>query len=209
MTSPAPALTAAGLNRACRQLGAADPDLGRAIERLGPPPMWDRQPGFETLVRIILEQQVSLASAGAAFDKLAAALPKLEPRSFLTLDDQSLRLIGFSSQKGRYCRELAGALLEGALDLEGLPSLSDENVRTALEQVTGIGPWTSNIYLLMVLLRPDVWPPGDLALCKAVQELKGLERPPTREEFESIGEPWRPWRSVAARVLWHHYLNPE
>jgi DNA-3-methyladenine glycosylase II len=204
-----PPLSVTTLKRAVSKLADTDPDLARVVERLGPPPLWARPPGFATLVHIILEQQVSLASARAAFDKLNAALPKLDPEFFLTLDDRTLKELGFSGQKGRYCRELARAIEDGRLRLEDLEALPDETVCSELEKVPGIGPWTSSIYLLMVLLRPDVWPQGDLALHKAAMDIKKLEQPPTRDEFISIGEAWRPWRSVAARILWHHYLNPE
>ncbi len=171
--------------------------------------MWDREPGFATLVFIILEQQVSLASARSAFAKLKARLPLLDPSSFLTLDDRTLKEVGFSGQKGRYCRELAHAVEGGGLRLEALASMPDAAVCAELEKVVGIGPWTSCIYLLMVLRRPDVWPPGDLALAAAAQDLKGLDHRPRLRELEAIAEQWRPWRSVAARILWHHYLNPE
>lgn len=209
MTSPKTPLTAARLRRAAKELAAVDTDLGRVVQRLGAPPMWDRRPGFPTLVHLILEQQVSLASARAAFAKLNARLQRLEPDRFLDLDDRTLKEIGFSGQKGRYCRELARAVLDGTLELDALVSLADSEVCVALERVVGIGPWTSAIYLLMVLLRPDIWPPGDLALAVAVQDLKGLDRRPTSRELVEIAEQWRPWRSVAARILWHHYLNPE
>ncbi len=209
MSPPLLPLTEDDLKRAAFKLAAVDPDLGRVVERLGPPPLWDREPGFATLIHIILEQQVSLASARAAFDKLMLALPELNPRSFLALGDRQLKEIGFSGQKGRYCRELACAVVDGSLDLDGLAELGDDDVRTELVKITGIGPWTAEIYTLMVLGRPDVWPQGDLALYKAAQNIKGLDRPPTRDEFQELGEAWRPWRSVAARILWHHYLNPE
>ncbi len=208
MTTPKP-LTVRGLRRAAKILASSDPDLARIHDRIGPPPLWDREPGFPTLVHIILEQQVSLASARACFDKLNSRLSELEPEAFLSLDDTELRAIGFSGQKGFYCRELARSLIEGSLDLDGLAHQSDDDVRTELVKIKGIGPWTAQVYLLMVLGRPDVWPMGDLALVKAVQNLKGLEALPTRDEFEALGEPWRPWRSIAARMLWHHYLNPE
>jgi DNA-3-methyladenine glycosylase II len=189
-------------------LAERDPDLARVLDRLGPPPLWDREPGFPTLVHIILEQQVSLASAKAAFDKLAARVDPLEPAPFLELQDSELKAIGFSGQKGRYCRELAKAVLDGSLDLDDLQSVADDQVRAKLTKITGIGQWTADIYLLMALGRPDVWPRGDLALLKAVQDLKRLEALPTHTEFKKLGEPWRPWRSVAARTLWYHYLNP-
>jgi DNA-3-methyladenine glycosylase II len=209
MPAPPPPLTDAELLRAAFILAERDSDLARILKRIGPPPMWDREPGFPTLVHIILEQQVSLASAKAAFDKLSDTISPLDPESFLTLDDTTLTSVGFSGQKGRYCRELARALITNTLDLEALPSLPDAGVRAELELVTGIGPWTADIYLLMVLLRPDVWPPGDLALAVAVQDIKGLDHRPQPEELQKIAERWRPWRSVAARILWHHYLNPE
>ena len=209
MPAPPPPLTDDGLRRAAFILAERDSDLARILKRIGPPPMWDREPGFPTLVHIILEQQVSLASAKAAFDKLLDTVSPLEPESFLTFNDAILKSIGFSGQKGRYCRELARAIIDGSLNLDVLPSLPDNGVRTELEKMTGVGPWTSNIYLLMVLLRPDVWPPGDLALAAAVQDLKGLDHRPPPAELQEIAEHWRPWRSVAARILWYHYLNPK
>ncbi len=208
MTSPPSPMIAIELAKACEILVSRDPDLARTLDRLGPPPLWNREPGFPTLVHIILEQQVSLASAKAAFDKLAARVGPLEPDPFLELEDAELKAIGFSGQKGRYCRQLAQAILVGSLDLDDLPLLTDDQVRTELTKITGIGRWTADIYLLMALGRPDVWPRGDLALHKAVQDLKGFEAPVSPSEFEELGEPWQPWRSVAARILWNHYLNP-
>lgn len=202
-------MTVEELNRAAGILARRDPALARVVERLGPPPLWDREPGFPTLVRIILEQQVSLASAKAAFDKLVEAVFPLEPAAFLELDDAMLRRIGFSGQKGRYCRELASAVLEGSLDVEALTAQPEDLVRAELTSVAGIGRWTADIYLLMALGRRDIWPQGDLALKTALQELKSLPSTPSTAEFEVLGEPWRPWRSAAARLLWHHYLNPE
>jgi DNA-3-methyladenine glycosylase II len=201
-------MTEKDLYSASEILAERDPDLARVLDRLGPPPLWDREPAFPTLVHIILEQQVSLASAKAAFDKLVVRIAPLEPAPFLDLDDTELMAIGFSGQKGRYCRELAKAVLGGSLDLDDLELLADDQVRAELTKVTGIGRWTADIYLLMALGRPDVWPRGDLALLKAVQDIKGLAEPPTAVEFEALGEPWRPWRSVAARMLWNHYLRP-
>ena len=201
-------MTEKDLLSASENLAERDPDLARVLDRIGPPPMWDREPGFPTLVHIILEQQVSLASAKAAFDKLVARIAPLEPASFLDLEDPELKAIGFSGQKGRYCRELAKAVLGGSLNLDNLELLADDQVRAELTKVTGIGRWTADIYLLMALGRPDVWPRGDLALLKAVQDIKGFAEPPTAVEFETLGETWRPWRSVAARILWNHCLNP-
>jgi len=195
------------LARGLRELAQVDPDLAGVLARLGPPPLWARPPGFGTLVYIILEQQVSLASARAAVDRLGQALSPLTPEGFLTLDDETLRRIGFSRQKSAYCRGLAEQLVLGRLDLEALERLDDEAAREALMQIKGIGAWTADIYLLMALCRPDIWPSGDLALAAAVREVKKLPGRPNPAELEEIGRAWRPWRAVAARLLWHYYLS--
>jgi len=171
--------------------------------------MWDRRPGFATLVHIILEQQVSLASARACFDKLAASVGELTPATLLALDDAALRAAGFSRQKIEYARVLATAVRDGGLDLEALAEENDDSVRRHLMSVKGIGRWTADIYLLMALGRPDVWPVGDLALVVAAKKVKKLETRPSADEFRELGEAWRPWRSIAARLLWHHYLSAE
>jgi DNA-3-methyladenine glycosylase II len=170
------------------------------------PPLWDRPAGFTTLVHIILEQQVSLASAKAAFDRLVAATAPLTPSSFLLLTDAELLAIGFSRQKAGYARALASAILDGSLDLDHLATLDDDAAQAELETIPGIGRWTSTIYLLMVLGRPDVWPSGDMALATAVAQAKGLPARPDPDTLRLLGEVWRPWRSVAARLLWHDYL---
>ena len=164
-------------------------------------------PGFATLLHIILEQQVSLASAQAAFDRLRAAADPLRPERFLELTDAELLAIGFSRQKARYGRALATALVDGSLDLDGLADLDDDAAHRALVAIPGIGPWTATIYLLMVLGRPDVWPVGDIALAQAVAESRGAARRPGPVEMAVLGEVWRPWRSVAARLFWHDYLS--
>jgi DNA-3-methyladenine glycosylase II len=188
-------------------LAARDPDLGLIVERFGPPPMWAREPGFPTLVHLVLEQQVSLASARAAFDRLRAAADPLTPSSFLALTDADLLAIGFSRQKARYGRVLSAAVLDGSLDLEALATLDDDDVDRALTAVPGIGPWTATIYRLMVLRRPDAWPVNDIALAQAITDVRGLDRRPTAHEMHAVAEGWRPWRAVAARILWHHYLS--
>jgi len=158
-------------------------------------------------VHIILEQQVSLASARAAFDRARLLARPFTPANFLVLDDRDLRVAGFSRQKTEYCRNLARAILDKDLQLGRLPSLEDDEVRRQLTAVKGIGAWTADIYLIMVLGRPDVWPLGDIALAQAARELKRLSARPSSLEMTAIGESWRPWRAVAARVLWHHYLS--
>jgi DNA-3-methyladenine glycosylase II len=202
-----PVLDNESLREGLKYLIALDSDLAAIHSRLGPPPMWARSPGFPTLVQIILEQQVSLASARAAFQKLQSASGTVTPESFLTFNDDELKKIGFSRQKAGYCRSLAASILNNEIDLVGLASQEDELARLALLRMKGIGPWSADIYLLMALLRPDIWPGGDLALAVAVQELKGLSSRPGPDELESIAQPWRPWRAVAARLLWHFYLS--
>ena len=200
-------LTPEQLEIAVQTLIAQDERLAYVWQRLGTPPMWAREPGFGTLIHIILEQQVSLASALAAFNRLQAALPELTPSTFLTLNDDELKTIGFSRQKTRYCRLVADAILSGELDLDGLGELDDVGVSAELTKITGIGNWTANVYLLMVLLRPDAWATGDRALAVAVQELYGMPKCPTYPELDAFAERWQPHRATAARLLWHFYLN--
>lgn len=200
-------LTAGRLAAAVAELASRDAELAGIVERFGTPPLWDRRPGFATLLHIILEQQVSLSSAQAAFDRLRVAADPLTPATFQDLTDEELLAIGFSRQKARYGRALASAVETGALDLDGLVSLDDAAVDAALQALPGIGPWTSTIYLLMVLGRPDVWPAGDIALATSVGEVKRLGRRPDAAEMVVLGEAWRPYRSVAARLFWLDYLR--
>jgi DNA-3-methyladenine glycosylase II len=201
------ALTTRGIRTAAAALAAADPALAASLTRWGPPPLWARAPGFATLVHLILEQQVSLASAQAAFDRLHATLAgRVEPAPFLALDDAALLAIGFSRQKAGYARDLAAALSDG-FDLDALARLDDDAVRARLTSLRGIGTWTADIYLLMVLRRPDIWPHGDLALVTAATELLGLPERPSFEELGAIAERWAPHRATAARMCWHHYLS--
>ena len=207
---PVPArLDDVSLRAAADSLSAADPELGSVIDRAGYPPLWAREPGFPTLVHLILEQQVSLASARAAFERLQAAARPLSPEGLLELDDGQLLAIGFSRQKARYARALAAAVSDGTLDLPALAALDDEAVDAALTVIPGIGPWTATIYRLMVLLRPDAWPVHDMALAQSISELYGLSARPGAGEMLELAESWRPWRAVAARILWHHYLSTD
>ena len=204
---PGAPLTEASLAAAVDHLAARDPVLAASVQRHGRPPLWARDPGFPTLVHIVLEQQVSLASARAAFDRLRAEADPLTPSAFLALDDAQLLVIGLSRQKARYGRELARAILDGRLDLDTLPLLDDDAVDARLTAVPGIGPWTATIYRLMVLGRPDAWPSHDMALAQAVADLRGFDRRPGTAEMAELADSWRPWRSAAARILWHHYLS--
>lgn len=188
-------------------LSKVDPDLARVARECGMPQMWEREEGFPTLVITILEQQVSLASAAAAFARLLAAASPLTPEKFLALDDAQLRGFGFSRQKALYCRLAARAVVEGALDFAALAASDDDAARAALVKLKGVGPWTAEIYLLRALGRPDAWPSGDLALQLAAQEVKRLPARPTPAELDALAEAWRPLRAVAARMLWQHYLE--
>lgn len=192
---------------AAAELCAGDPDLGAIVERHGLPAFWAREQGFATLVLLILEQQVSLASAKAAYDRLATRLGGVTPEGVLRSSDGELRADGFSRQKNRYVRALSAAVVEGSLDLDALGLLDDDGVRRALVALPGIGPWTAEVYLLSALRRPDTWPVGDIALQEGVRRVRRLAARPTPAELETIGEAWRPHRASAARLLWHLYLS--
>lgn len=200
-------LDEAGLLQGVAVLAQSHPHLAGVAARYGPPPMWQRPAGFGTLLHIILEQQVSLASALAAYTRLREAADPLTPERFLQFSDAELKLIGFSRQKTGYGRALARMILDGSLDLAALEQLPDEAVREALLRVPGIGNWSADIYLLMVLLRPDVWPHGDRALALSVQRVLGLATTPTYDELRAMSADWQPWRAVAARLFWHDYLS--
>ena len=206
-SAPVVELTATSFTAAVTDLTVRDPILATTVARFGPPPFWQRQPGFGTLLHIILEQQVSLASAKAAYDRLCAAVDPLTPAGVLALDDDELRRIGFSRQKTAYARTLAAALADGALDLDALPALADDAVFARLTALKGIGPWTANVYLLMALRRPDIWPTGDLALALGWQRVAALETRPSQQELAETAARWQPWRAVAARIVWHGYLS--
>ena len=201
-----PALTRRHLSKAARQLAERDRDLRRLLETHGSPPLWGRRPGFTTLVRIILEQQVSLASARAVFRRLERGVVPFTPARFVEAGIGGLRSLGVTRQKAAYCVHLAEAVATGRLDLRAVAHMSDAEVAATLTRLKGVGPWTAGIYLLMALRRPDVWPRGDIALVQAVRRVKGLRSRATSDRVARIAEAWRPYRSVAARMMWQHYL---
>ena len=190
-----------------RTLARRDRRLAGLVLRYGPPPLWSRPPGFATLLRIILEQQVTLASAAAVYNQVARAARPFDPTGILTLGTSGLQGLGVTRQKARYLHALALQLTTGQLPLHRLGRCSDEEARERLMGVPGVGPWTAGIYLLMALQRPDVWPPGDLALHKALAGLHGSASAPSPADVEEITAGWRPLRAVAARILWHSYLQ--
>lgn len=200
-------LSEQNLPNLCQRLAASDQDLAFIFQTFGMPPLWSRSPTFPTLVHIILEQQVSLASALSAFNKLQEKLGEITPEGVLSLTDEEMKSAYFSRQKTVYARDLAAAMSSGSLNLKSLEKLSDAEIKSELKKIKGIGDWTADIYLLMAMLRPDVMPQGDLALHTAWQKLKNLEHRPNSEEFLKIAEKWKPLRSVAARMLWHFYLS--
>jgi DNA-3-methyladenine glycosylase II len=207
LQSPRVFLTEEFFVEAVGKLAQRDADLAAVLAKYGRPPLWVREPGFPSLVYIILEQQVSLASARAAYQRLLAATRQLTPARFLRLSDAELKEIGFSRQKTLYTRLLAEALDRGHFDLRHLHDLHDDSARRMLIALKGIGNWTADIYLLSALRRPDIWPVGDLALATAVQEVKRLRIRPSPEKLERVSAPWRPYRAVAARLFWHAYLS--
>jgi DNA-3-methyladenine glycosylase II len=191
----------------CNRLARRDADLRAIIRHHGYPPMWTRTASFATLIHIILEQQVSLASAKAAFDKLKAKTGTITPKKLLLLNDEELKACYFSRQKMTYARHLAEMLVTGKLKLPVLATLHNDEVRHRLKQVKGIGDWTVDVYLMFVLQRPDVFPIGDLALVNSIKTVKQLPAHTGREAIIALAEAWKPYRSIATMLFWHDYLE--
>ena len=199
------------LNQAWLQHGVdvllrRDTELAAVVDRIGAPPLWARQPGFPTLVRIVLEQQVSLSAARTMYQRLRGHVGTVTPETISGCGVDGLRRLGFTRQKAAYCHGLAESLRAGHVDLRAIARAPDDAGRRALLRVRGLGPWSVDIYFLMALRRPDVWPQGDLALAVGLREVKRLPQLPSRDEQRALAERWAPWRSVAARILWAHYL---
>lgn len=197
------------LRDACDELAQRDSRLAMLIKRNGYPPLRLRPEGFATLVHLILQQQVSRASALAVNSRLEELLSVVSPQSVLAASDVKLRQVGFSQQKIKYVRALAQRIESGELDLRELRRRTDEAAIATLEAELGIGPWTASVYVLSALGRPDVWAPGDRALLVSLGRMLGSPVVPSSQEAEQVAEAWRPWRAVAARVLWHDYAVPE
>lgn len=200
-------ITSENFYQLCDGLAARDKELSQIIREHGYPPLWNRPNTFESLVHIILEQQVSLASALAALNKLKERLQEVTPESFLLLTDEELRSCYFSRQKTIYTRGLAKALAEGTLNLHGLTTLDDAAVRNKLVTLKGIGNWTVDIYLLFVLQRANIFPMGDLAAINALKRIKKLPKDTSHEKLLAITSKWHPHKSAATMLLWHHYLS--
>jgi DNA-3-methyladenine glycosylase II len=197
-------LTRDSLAAAAQLLASRDRHLASIYRVHGTPPMWARRPGFQTLLRIILEQQVSLISARSMFNRLKSNVHSFTAPGFIEFGEQNLRGLGVTRQKAHYCVQVAHAFQNG--DLKRIARLSDEEAHAALLRIKGVGPWTANIYLLMALKRPDIWPDGDIALASAAGRLRQMKVRPSFVQLAQMAERWRPYRSVAARMLWQYYL---
>ena len=191
----------------CRKLAKQDQDLNNIILQYGFPPMWTRPASFQTLILTILEQQVSLASAYAAFKKLKAKIGFVTPAKILSLTDKELRACYFSRQKIIYARELANAIQSKKIQLKRLTLLHDQGIRVEMIKLKGIGHWTIDVYLMHALQRTDLFPLGDIALVNSLKEVKQLPKDISKEEMLAIAEPWRPYRTIAAMILWHSYIQ--
>ena len=199
--------TASTYTTICHQLALMDTDFAAVIQNYGYPPMWSRPNTFETLVHIILEQQVSLASALSALNKMRERVQELTPARILLLTDAEFRECYFSRQKTAYTRYLAEAILSGQINLEEFEQMEDDEIRSQLCTLKGIGNWTVDVYLMFVLQRTDILPLGDLAIVNAIKRLKGLPKETTKDDLAIIGEQWQPYRTVASMLLWHYYLS--
>jgi DNA-3-methyladenine glycosylase II len=204
--------TPRALNRLTLAAGVAalarhDPDLAALAARNGLPPMWARRPGFPTLVHIVLEQQVSIVAARSLYLRVREHLGGMTPERVAGRGILGLHRLGLTRQKASYCHALAHAVMDGSLSLTRIARGDDAAGRSALLELRGIGPWSADIYYLMALRRPDVWPTGDLALAVALQDVKRLRRRPDPERQLAMSAAWAPWRSVAARLFWHYYLT--
>ena len=190
-----------------RILARGEPRFAAVLRRHGPPPLWPREPGFATLVLLMLEQQVSLAQARAMYARVGLAVGKVTPTNIATLGEIGLRAIGVTRQKSAYLYALAMELGSGGLNLDSLTGLPDTAVIDALDALHGVGPWTAHCYLLFALRRPDVFPAADLALMEAVRQLWKLRARPSAQSLARRAAAWSPYRASAARLLWHHYLS--
>ncbi len=197
-------LTAAQIGDSLGILARRDPAMARAIEASGRPEPRVSEPGYPTLLRTIVGQQLSVASARAVWNKLSAAIDVADPVAMVTAPDEALRAAGLSRQKAGYARSLAGLVASGELDLARLPA-DDEAAIAQLIRVKGIGRWSAEIYLLFAEGRPDIWPAGDLAVQVAVGLIAGLKERPSEKHVREFAEPWRPHRGAAAIFAWHHY----
>ncbi|UZK64629.1 DNA-3-methyladenine glycosylase family protein [Sphingomonas sp. M1-B02] len=198
-------LTADQLQHSIDALAKVEPAFAAGLQRAGYPPERIRDPGYETLLRTIVGQQVSVAAAASIWNKLAGLLGDLtDPATVAAAADETLRAAGLSRQKASYARSLAEEVSSGRLDLASLPA-DDEEAIAALTHIKGIGRWSAEIYLLFAEGRADIWPAGDLAVQIEIGRMLGLAERPSEKQLRALSEPWRPHRGAAAIFAWHHY----
>ena len=190
----------------CNELAHTDKDFQQIIDQYGYPPCWSRKPTFDTLIHIILEQQVSLASAKAAFDKLRLYTGTISPEHILRLSDEEMKACYFSRQKTTYAKCLAEAVLNGDLNLKKLVHENDDTIRTVLTKIKGIGNWTVDVFLMMCLHSTDIFPLGDIALINSLKHVKKLPQHTPVQELAAVTVLWKPYRTIAAYLLWHAYI---
>ena len=198
---PAPA------RAAIERLVALDPCLARIEPAAGPLPWRSRAGGFPGLLQAIMGQQISNRAAAAIWGRLRALPGATSPPGLLAISDEALRGAGLSRPKIAHARSLAEAFLDGRLNADAIALMDDEEAIAAIAAVRGLGPWTAEVYLLFSLERPDVFPAGDLALQAAAADLRALPARPSIKHLRAIAETWRPWRGLAARLLWHHWRH--
>ena len=201
--SPTPAWARRGLAELCR----TDTDFARIRRAAGPLPWRVRDPGFAGLLRAICGQMISNQAASAIWGRLAALPGALEPAGLLTLNEEQLRGAGLSRPKVGHVRALAEACLDGRLDFPAIAALPNEEAVRVIAAIPGLGPWTAEVFLLFGQQRPDVFPSGDIALAAGLAHLKGLEARPSPKALAELSLAWKPWRSLAARLLWHHWRH--
>ena len=198
-------LSAEQLKESLDALASIEPAFAKAITNAGYPEPRAREPGYETLLRTIVGQQVSVAAATSMWSKLEAALgDPSDPQKMLDASDELLRSAGLSRQKSGYAKSLAALVMCGELDLSALPA-DDEEAIAQLVRIKGIGRWSAEVYLLFAEGRPDIWPAGDLAVMREVGVLLGLPERPDEKRTRELAEKWRPHRGAAAIFAWHHY----
>lgn len=205
MVAPPATLTEQRLAEGLAAIAAVDSDFARALAEAGTPPLRRREPGFATLLRAIVGQQLSASAAATIWSRIEAAVTPLEPATLLVFGEEELRGLGLSRQKIAYARGLADDVLCGRVALEHLADREDEAAIAELVKLKGIGRWTAEIYLLFALGRPDAFPADDLALTVAAQRMKRLRERPSGKALRELAEAWRPWRGAAAHFLWHYY----
>jgi DNA-3-methyladenine glycosylase II len=207
MSRPITTFNNNNFQRLCSKLARKDLHLKEIILQHGYPPMWTRPATFQSLILFILEQQVSLASAYAAFGKLKEKIGFVTPAKILLLTDAELRACYFSRQKIIYARELAMTIQRKKLILKKLADKEEDAIRHELKKIKGIGDWTVDVYLMHALQRTDLFPLGDIALVNSLKEVKQLPKDTSKEKLLEIAAPWRPYRTIAAMILWHAYIK--